>query len=1686
MAVQVSQLHQIARKTLHEACRTQENWVELLKAVAPFYKYDFEDALLISAQRPSATACATMRQWNGRNLWIRKGSKAIYTLDPNNPYAVQRVFDISDINAPPERLPPIWSLSEDMREIAFSALRTRWQTEDMPGEYDAQLYAAILEVAAEQIGDYRNDFEDARPESFMAGLDADAAEELFQTLTVNSAFTITAQRLGLPIPEDMDVEVFEDIRYFDTWATQMAIGEAAHEVAETVLRQIERAVKDIERDKIDSACPAWNNEARDGNQDQSADARQGEQPEKAAEREDRNVDEMAGDSVHGSGGRDAQPGAGTPEAAGGQRRQVRRDAAGVPPAASEGDLRTDASGGNAEAAPAGDERAGKADGRAVDRADAGDQSRARQGAATRMGAAHERPEGTGRGDRSERIDLRLGTEDQRNLAAEPSQELGSFSSPGPAQQLSLFGTPIFSLPQQMIDEILADGGNARNNRHRIVARFKKDFPLEDNAAFLRREYHTGGKGFVLNGKRFAAWWDTEGIRIAQGDTAQGEGSTLVSWEQAARRTRELLDAGRFMGQDNLDVVDHIERQELAERLWHVYRDDFRLMPEEWDASEGFPESTARIAELLAQPDTRTQIIERLVSDIAALDAVELRRKRWHDVRQLLMDMQVLDRVPLHFITQHPMAGVQERFITQDEADACLADGSGVSEGKLRIYRFYQAGHSRQERADFLKREYGTGGRSHALSGADDSLANHDSKGIVMTRGSLTNPYAKLTYSWAQVAQRIGKLIDEGRYLNEQEMAQLREMENAPEALELGTPSPASDASERAEGEFAPEIAYELGFGRLGNGTTVWNRLREENGDYKTIAHIADDGNVTLYEQDMPQEVLDRIYAQAERQEATPALEPDDSEEVIAAFAEYNFQKAAHPDHIVLVCVGNHYETYGEDANLALPILNSKRHERAIGGADSVQMTGFDPASAWPTCMMALWRKGHSVLIRGLNDQGEYETVKERIGAAYAPIGAQFTLQGCVFRVDSVDFHSGRASLQDMTMLAAGHPLFRNEDLELVHELIAEQEDLRIADFGPNGPNPDEPDFGPNGTNLGQPHFGPDGTNPGNLNLGAYGPKNVLPSAGNYHIHDDHLGEGGQRTKADRNIEAIRTLMTIEGEARSATTAEQEVLAQYVGWGGIPQIFDEDHADWSERREALKELLTPEEFASARASTLNAHYTSPTVIRAIYQGLANLGFRKGNILEPACGIGNFFGILPKEMAESKLYGVELDSVTGRIAQKLYPEAAIRIQGFEHSALPDGFFDVAVGNVPFGAYSLPDPKYDRYHFRIHDFFFAKTIDKVRPGGVVAFVTSKGTMDKQDSSVRRYIAQHADLLGAIRLPNTTFRANAGTEVTTDILFLQKRERFIEVEPDWIHVGKTEDGVPVNQYYLDHPDMLLGHMAFDKSMYGNERETTCEAYPDVNLSEQLAAAILDIHGSYEEQAIDEQAPDESRIPADPTVPNFSFAVRDGRVYFRRDHWMERCDLSAMDDNRVRGMILLRDLTRELIQAQLAGASDEGIAALQTELNERYDSFTQQHGLLSSRRNASVFGDDDGYYLLSSLEILDDEHKLERKADMFFRRTIAQNRPVEHVDGAPAALAVSMAERARVDLDFMSELSGIDKDKLIRAQDHGAWQRIHAGGVGRHLQPTRAEQGIEAQHLDLHRRDLPAVPKRVLVQLPI
>ncbi|MBS6322986.1 MAG: DEAD/DEAH box helicase family protein, partial [Clostridium sp.] len=537
---------------------------------------------------------------------------------------------------------------------------------------------------------------------------------------------------------------------------------------------------------------------------------------------------------------------------------------------------------------------------------------------------------------------------------------------------------------------------------------------------------------------------------------------------------------------------------------------------------------------------------------------------------------------------------------------------------------------------------------------------------------------------------------------------------------------------------------------------------------------------------------------------------------------------------------------------------------------------------------------------------------------------------------------------------------------------------------------------------------------------------------NFRITDDALGHGGPKAKFRMNINAIRALKAIESEQRLATADEQEVLSRYVGWGGCADAFDEAKENWSSEYTELKDLLTEEEYEAARASVLNAHYTSPIVIKAIYKAIENMGFRTGNILEPSCGIGNFFGLLPESMAGSKLYGIELDSITGRIATQLYQNENIAIQGYEETALPDSFFDVAIGNVPFGDYSVADKRYDKNHFLIHDYFIAKTLDKVRPGGIIAFVTSSGTMDKKNPSVRKYIAQRADLLGAVRLPNNAFLANAGTGVVTDILFLQKRDRPIEIEPDWVHLGKTDGKFTINQYFVNNPGMILGELSEENTQYGKQA-VTVKPIAGAELHEQLSDAIANIHAEITEPEQLEEAEESigESIPADPNVRNFSFAVVDGDIYYRENSVMHKVELSVTAESRIKGMVKIRDCTRKLIEYQLEGYSDDLIRQEQQTLNRLYDEFTAQYGLLNSRANNTAFSDDSSYCLLCSLEVLDENGALVRKADMFSKRTIRQQEPVTSCDTAADALAVSLSEKAKVDLQYMGKLAGKTEEQL-------------------------------------------------------
>ena len=924
-------------------------------------------------------------------------------------------------------------------------------------------------------------------------------------------------------------------------------------------------------------------------------------------------------------------------------------------------------------------------------------------------------------------------------------------------------------------------------------------------------------------------------------------------------------------------------------------------------------------------------------------------------------------------------------LSQAEIENALRRGSNFEDSKLRIWHIYQMQPDRKLRAKALAKEYapyGPGGSSHTYLDGSSGWLDHDSKGLTFEHYP---DHRKTLLRWDRVEKYIDLMIQSDRYLSDKERRSI----------------------------------------------------------------------------DFPLELN------------------------AASAAEYTALKAQHPDTLVGFEAGGNFMFYGEDAAKVAKVLNSAlfTRETALG---EVQVTGFPP-SLWARKSKELWSAGNDVYLAGLNEDGTHHQTKHLHKEDYLPIGSIINMDGRKFRIDGVDFDKGKVSLQDMALADLRMPVFRQEPLAVVRELYEQEQevmehplpdykvgdnvivdlptrtiegkigyvgetDVRI-DTSAHGQSWDNEVINKQQFEEGLRQNEPNATRPVRTEktVAVYPAKeNNLPfdiviqtistesptveaehsapePAGNFHITDDHLGEGGAKQKYARNIEAIRTLFKLEEEHRGATAEEQQVLSQYVGWGGLADAFDPGKDSWAKEYAELKGLLSEDEYAAARSSTLNAHYTSPTVIRGIYDAVERMGFRSGNILEPSMGVGNFFGMLPDSMAGSRLYGVELDSITGRIAKKLYPQADITVAGFETTDRRD-FYDLAVGNVPFGQYKVNDKAYNKLGFSIHNYFFAKAIDQVRPGGIVAFVTSRYTMDSKDSTARKHMAERADLLGAIRLPNNAFRANAGTDVVSDIIFLQKRDRPIDHEPDWVQLGKTEDGFAINQYFVDHPEMVLGNLELESTQYGHD--LTVAPIDGTSLADQLAEAVQHIEGQYTEVEVETpdiaDAENEKHIlPADPDVKNFSYTVVDGEVFYRENSVMTQVELSDIAKGRVTGMVELRQIVNELIDQQLNDFPDEDIKATQERLNAAYDAFVAKYGLLNDRKNGRLFEQDSSYYLLCSLENLDEQGQLKSKAAMFTKRTIRPERTVTSVDTPSEALAVSIGEHGKVDLPYMAELLG-------------------------------------------------------------
>ena len=951
-------------------------------------------------------------------------------------------------------------------------------------------------------------------------------------------------------------------------------------------------------------------------------------------------------------------------------------------------------------------------------------------------------------------------------------------------------------------------------------------------------------------------------------------------------------------------------------------------------------------------------------------------------------------------------------------------GSGFMGGKQRIMALYQTQPDRSLRAKALAKEYGIGGHSHDYLDGSRGFVNHDWKGLEFDHYP---DHQKITLKWAQVEQYIDLMIQSDRYLTDKEKEHY-----TPPAPVNAEPDVELARAKNLIREFCQEeYDSEPDFSNLSKiGVAYTNATDEEipiqvNVDlvgyrverylgevliderqYESLEDLAETELEALDFSELvsvTDEELEHYHSKAEER---PALLPLD------AATEYNALKEQYPDALVGFEQNGQFEFYGEDARKVCELVGGKLLEKETE-LGTVPVTGFSRGQ-WAYRAKQLWQCGENVYLAGLNEDGTHHQTKYLRREDYLPLGATVHMEGRAFRVDTVNFDKNSVTLQDVALAEMRMPIFREEPLAVVRELYEqEQDDRQLSD--------EELDALPISAVVdGEVQTFPDAAALDEA-------LNAVP-AGNFRITDDHLGEGGAKQKYARNIEAIRTLFKLEQEHRGATAEEQQVLSQYVGWGGLADAFDPGKDSWAKEYAELKGLLSEDEYAAARSSVLNAHYTSPTVIHAIYDAVEQIGFKSGNILEPSMGVGNFFGMLPDTMQDSRLYGVELDSITGRIAQKLYPQADITVAGFETTDRRD-FYDLAVGNVPFGQYKVNDKAYSKLGFSIHNYFFAKAIDQVRPGGVVAFVTSRYTMDSKDSTARKHMAERADLLGAIRLPNNAFKANAGTEVVSDIIFLQKRDRPIDHEPDWVQLGKTEDGFAINQYFVDHPEMMLGELTTESTQYGRE-ELTVAPLEGISLADQLAEAVQHIKGQYTEVEVEipdiADAENEKHIlPADPDVKNFSYTVVDGEVFYRENSVMTQVELSDTAKGRVTGMVELRQIVNDLIDQQLNDYPDEDIKATQERLNAAYDAFTAKYGLLNDRKNGRLFEQDSSYYLLCSLENLDEQGLLKSKAAMFTKRTIRPERTVTSVDTPSEALAVSIGEHGKVDLPYMAELLG-------------------------------------------------------------
>jgi len=1193
----------------------------------------------------------------------------------------------------------------------------------------------------------------------------------------------------------------------------------------------------------------------------------------------------------------------------------------------------------------------------------------------------------------------------------------------PADTATGILTPARTVPQEVIDLALCTGGNEPNSAERIAVFYMRERPEPENISFLRREFgRANGRGIEYEGRKYAVWFLEDGIHLAQGDSVHtGYSKTVVTWEQASARILELLEAGTYLSASELAQAPDKVLHEAMDALLMTARD----LNEEGRAQGLFPQTLAIHDQHKGYPELDKDMVafaktegglQTLAQEYHAfLDAYAQDRDimRWrlstYNTHRIGVVLDGLSYPERSFTAQPSFLRQCKMFITQDEIDHYFLR-EGV-ESRLTIYSHFCYPHSTEERQKFIKGSFGE------YSGGSRAGYQHTktSKGLDYERDYNFKKYDTVHLTIPNVVKEYERLIAQKRFPGEDAIAKIPEYERRQVARAIY--SSLYNAPDNVPRPYYMDMDYYQAVPLIeeelqDKSTAMWlmdalnARLGEMQKDdrhyefvhethFQLYAYVNGEFSLFNHRHDAPQQersFVEQVTEDAARlaAEQPPAYERFSVIETDDGYAVWDDIR----DEIYVDSEGVS-ETFSSEWQ-AEDYLEQVR--KAVSEKEEAEWLYVERAKA-TAAEQPVEPAPQPVL-----------TDAEFAAQNLVPGETLFEIDGRTFLVDRVDTAHGVVNFQDITFVQkVGFPIFRTEPISFVRKIV---EQAAPATLAPPQPQTDEPPAVLTPPKKKKP------------NALAYP---LDPNGSNYRITDDHIGEGAPLERFQRNLDAIRTLKAVEAESRSATAEEQAMLAQYVGWGGLADFFDEKNPRYAE----LKELLTDAEYAAARESTLTAFFTPPVVIRGIYAALGQMGFMQGNILEPACGIGNFLGMLPEDMSGSKLYGVELDDLSGRIARQLYQRSSIAVQGYEKTVFPDNFFDVAIGNVPFGQFHVPDKRYDRLNFPIHEYFIAKALDQVRPGGVIAVVTSSYTMDKRTASARKYIAQRAELLGAVRLPNNTFKSAAGTEVVSDILFLQKRERMVDIEPEWVHLATNEDGIQMNSYFIDHPDMILGEMKMVSGPFGPT--PTCEPYPEQPLEALLAEAVQNIHGEIAAYDREEELEGEDHsIEADPAVRNFSYTLVDGQIYYRENSRMNPVEVSKTAESRIRGMIELRDCVRTLLEYQTEDYPDEEIKAQQAKLNTLYDAFTRKYGLINSRGNAIAFDQDSSYFLLCSLEILDEDRNLKRKADLFTKRTIRSHKPAEKVDTAVEALALSIGEKAHVDMEYMSKLTGKDEETLF------------------------------------------------------